>query len=559
MPDDSSEDQKSTRKPDMLDRVFDEAQPPQPAAVAPKETKTSTPAAAPGETPTPAAALPSSEGQDDSLERAWGPQLSLTPQTAASSPNRPKTLPSTGGGGGAGGVSDWASWLPAAGATVLPFAVGAAAGPPGWLADIGLASAGALGGSIWKQALENDPQKDTGTMLREAGTDALLQGALPEGIGVATGAALGKIFNPERLYQSALGPGGKAAEAEKAVRGGLEGKIVLNEGAQEANRLRGKALNDQIEKMIDSSSAKLSPKQYLSSLGDSLDKLRAEWSKDPIQGSNFLDQIDNYERQFLIDHGNVQPITRQGFNPAKGFTPQTQATTITINPEDMTLAELRANANPIDAPTAQDIKQQAYRTINAGKASAWDPLGQSGVSIETRQSISRALRQDLEGLFPTLKDMNRQSGDSQALDKALDKFASRNLSNPWKTSLGALLGINAAELALGHPKLVAPTIGLALVKKAMADPVLRSRLAIALHGAAQTPLLPQLARAAGRAAVRAPIAAGKIMIDPVKAKQGPQPPEGQASGGLSKSDGYLEGLERRAYGREAALNSLRGS
>lgn len=460
----------------------------------------------------------------------------------------------------------WSSYLPAIGATAGTAGLTLAslgAGPPGWLA---LAAAGGLGagaGSLAKQAIEqHGVPKNAGDALTEAGLDAVIQGVAPELVGSATGAALGKIFNPERQYKLALRPQGSTEESGKAIQAGLKGKINLGwdtPAARAKNDARTTALNNEIDKAISSiPGGALSSSQWPATVQNKLDAVRSQWIMDPLNRKVNLEQIDEAERRFLINHGNAQPVTRTLNINGK------QSTVTIANPEEMTLQELRGAVQDMPLTRAQDIKQASYRTTRSNKIAApaaWDPMVQPGLDVDTRGAITSALREDLENYpgLEKLKDLNRDSGESQALDKALERFA-RKVPNELFKGIGNALAGGATGFLMGHsPQSIAYGVGGGLLNYALHDPLVRSRLAIALYGIREAPLKRAAAGLAGRAAVRLPFTAGKILVDADKAKQAPpelQTPQ-QAKGGRAKSDDYLREVERRAYSREATLSSLR--
>jgi hypothetical protein len=506
-------------------------------------------AATAADTNTPPADTPPADTPPQS-SNPFTPPFTLTPGTAATDPNRPATLPFIKGGPGEhiqNALADWKSWLPMAGATALELGE-VAGGPPGWA----LAGLGAGAGSLLKSGLENNALPTDPESLKTAGWDAVTQGIIPKGISNATGAVLSRIFNPERMYKAALKPTGLAEESEKAVRGALEGKIDLGNiaASRAANTARQKVFDDEIDRLINSTPGSLPAQQWTGNVENAFDALRAKWGRDPVEGAAFRDQLDNAEKAFLLDKGGVtQPIQRAVLNKATG-----QTGMITVEPENMTIQELRANAQPMSLPEAQGIKSQSYITTRANQKtvqSAWSSQYQSGVGVEARNAIASALREDLENYpgLERLKELNRQSGDSQALDKALEKFARKSV--PSLLGSAAVWGGGAYFLSHGSPETAFYAVAGNVLKHAMEDPLIRSRLAIALYGAG--PVTQAVTKGLGRAAIRGTVSGGKILLDPEKAKQGP--PE-QAKGGAAKSDSYLRDLERRTVNRRAVLNKL---
>lgn len=316
---------------------------------------------------------------------------------------------------------------------------------------------------------------------------------------------LGRVFRPyltsKRLYQSALKPSGTSEEkALKAIGAGLEERIPLNEFASEMVGKRIQKLNGEVENTILQAPANIPPAQYVSNIGQRMDKLRTKWAKDATYGQLFVENIDEMERQFLIQHANVQPIQQVVYNPALGNTPALQRQVVTIYPKDMTLAELRMRAQPLAAADAQAIKQQTYRTIRASKQTAWDPGTHPTVALETRKEIAKALRLELEQIYPQIKGLNMREGALIALDSQIDRWLKRE----WNKQItpyfifpiaGGMLGAYGGGATHGLLGGVAGTgaggsigaVAAHMLRSVLEDPAIKSRVAIALDRAARIP------------------------------------------------------------------------
>lgn len=390
-----------------------------------------------------------------------------------------------------------ASALPYIGATAATMA-----GPPGWLAGLGMAGLGAGIGSGAEQglrkaeAMPGAPQS-MGDFGKQLGEDVLYKGVLPEAggkiINTVLAKTLGRYFNPERLYQSGLKPAGtEQSSAADIVRTGIQEKIPLSEQAVRIARNRIDSLQGQIEGVIQSTPADIPPGQYVSNIENRMDSLRAKWSKDATLGPKFVDQIDQAEREFLLNHGNPQPITKQVSIPSKTFPHTPQFQNVTIQPADMSLAELRRQAKPLDTADAQAIKKQTYETIRTKAANAYGADVHPGLDIRIRKQLGGAMREELANIYPELNKLNPREGALIELEDALERFAHREMNKQATPYFiypiaGAMFGGGAMA---GHPGAgvgaAAFTIGGHLLRTALEDPAIKSRIAIALDAAGRS-------------------------------------------------------------------------
>ncbi len=376
--------------------------------------------------------------------------------------------------------------LPAVGATAA-----VAAGPPGWLAGAGMAALGGAGGSLVRQGAESafdtpDAPHSLSDVAKNTATDAAEQGGYELGGRILT-KALSKIFgayvDPARLYQSGLKPTGQPAKAARTVATGLREQIPLGPGAASTARGRIGGLNTQIENMISSAPADIPAQDYVKNIQGRFDALRNQWSKDATLGTQATKQIDEMERQFLLQHGNPQPITQP--SPTPGVPPTV------IKPEDMNVAQLRQQARPLPAADAQAIKKQTYRSIQRANQGAWEPGANPGVAVDANQEITLALRQELVQLYPQIGGLNAREGALIDLEKALKGYAKREANrqiSPYFIfpGAGALLGHMAggAEGATAGAGIGA--IAGHFLREAIEDPIVKSKLAIALSKAGGT-------------------------------------------------------------------------
>jgi len=421
------------------------------------------------------------------------PQFGLTPPPGyvPSKPDLPPDLPQR-----VGRLAVRA--LPYAGATAAALLAPEVVGPAGigtWLANMAIPVAAAGVGAGVGSGLERGvrsiadmPPPDTTVM-----EDVVQKGVLPEMGGRILTSALGKIFNPmlnpKRMYQSSLKPVGAPEKAERAVLAGLEEGIVPGEAAANIARERIGKLNTQIEGIISGTPSNIPATQYVSRVQGKLDNLRRVWGRDATHGADFVDKIDDLERRFLLDHGNVPPARVQ-----------TPTGTVIIKPEDMSLAELRASAQPLSAADAQAIKKQTYETIRTGNAGAWESGAHPGLSVRVNKEVAKALKEELQQIYPEIAGLNAREGALIGLEGQLQRFTKREMNRqvlPYFIfpTAGALVG------AAGHgPSGAAGGAGLGavaghLLRSALEDPGVKARIAIALYRTSQNAVMGTAGRA----------------------------------------------------------------
>ena len=377
-------------------------------------------------------------------------------------------------------------------------AVGAALAPEAMIPAIAYSAAGGGLGSLLEEGARKltgaNPAKTFGEAAKRVGTNVVEQGATELGgqiVSKTLGRVLSTYFNPKRLYGSALKPAGKESVAGKSVITGIREGIVPGEGAKDIVRGRVTQLNSSIDRMIQNAPADIPPNQYVRRVQSGLNTLRARWGKDAVNGTGFVEQIDGLERAFLLEHGNAQPIVKTVMVPNKsglvgpGGTPFLVPEKVTIEPKDMSLGELRRQAQPMATGDAQKIKKATYETIRTAKSTAWDPGVHSGPALQARQEIAHSLMKELEGVYPAIKKLNRREGALIDLEGQLDRFAGRELRKqvtpyfvfPIAGALfgGATHGAEGAGAGAG-----VGAVGAHLFRSMLEDPGVKARVAIAL-------------------------------------------------------------------------------
>lgn len=403
--------------------------------------------------------------------------------------------------------------LPAVGAGVAAAFTGGGAIPA-----ILAAGAGGGVGSLVEQGERyltgNNPPKNAKELgkrvLVDAGTNAIAEGA-GQLVEKPLAAVLSKWANPERLYQSALRPVGRGESSVlPAVRGGLEEGIVLGPKAAENTSRGQQILRKQIEDIISSKPKNIPAAQWQRNVQAKFDALRAKWGRVAGKGKDYIAQIDDFERQFLLQEGNPRAITKQvptsTTSPVAGPTGQpiqtTTMKTVTTKPEDMALPKLRRRVSPMDTSSAQRIKKSTYGDTVAGRETAYQPGVHLRLQNLMQKDVARALKEELELQYPQLKRLNAREGTLIKLQEQLEKFAQRqmNQSSPRSgrivlSGLGAVGGGAFGYQHGGTPGalegaaagVTAVRLADAFLRTAFENPEIKSRLAIALKRAEKMP------------------------------------------------------------------------
>lgn len=134
---------------------------------------------------------------------------------------------------------------------------------------------------------------------------------------------------------------------------------------------------------------------------------------------------------------------------------------------------LKNNPNPITADAAQAMKQGTYQQLSS-KA-----YGEMGSAVtESQKALARGIKEELEVQFPEIKGLNAQEGKYLNLDEVLQR-AVRRINNHQLIGIGTPMAATAGAAAAGGPGAAVA----AVLKLTLDDPIVKSRLAIALNKA----------------------------------------------------------------------------
>lgn len=240
---------------------------------------------------------------------------------------------------------------------------------------------------------------------------------------------------PEKLYESAMKPSTTFTEAERAklVQTGLENEIPVTKGGLEK----------------------------LSDLVDDLDSATAKI----IKGAN----------------NQGATINKYAVTGRLGDTAQRFATQ--VNPEaDLSAIAKSGNEfldtqpNQIPAAQAQAMKSGTYTQLR-GK---YGELGSA--TIEAQKALARGIKEELIGQFPELKTLGQQEGALLQLQPVLERAVNR-IANHQIIGIGTPIAAGAAKAVTGSTGIGAVT---GLLKAVLDDPMVKSRLAIALSRTGQS-------------------------------------------------------------------------
>lgn len=256
----------------------------------------------------------------------------------------------------------------------------------------------------------------------------------------------------EAMYQSALKPSTTNPPAENlaAVRTGLNSAIPISEeGASKLNGL----------------------------VEDLNNKVKAQIASNPNAPVNKFAVASRLNK------------------PAAAFSSQASPTADLNTIADVGNDFLNTKPGIINASDAQAIKQGTYKQIGDrayGEAST--------ARVEAEKSLARGLKEELEVHFPEIKNLNAQESQffdlKGSLEKAVNRAANRQtiparLGGPLA---GALAG-GWASAAFGHEAGAAVGLGVYAMKTVLDDPMLQSKLAIAISKAGRGKIPPAMANA----------------------------------------------------------------
>lgn len=131
---------------------------------------------------------------------------------------------------------------------------------------------------------------------------------------------------------------------------------------------------------------------------------------------------------------------------------------------------LRNNQNPIPVDEAQAMKQGTYAQL---KGRAYGEL--KSATVESQKALARGIKEELETQFPEIKGMNAQESKFYGLDNVLERAVNR-INNHQLIGIGTPIVAGATGGVAG----AGPGVIAGVLKAVVDDPIVKSRMAIAL-------------------------------------------------------------------------------
>ena len=286
---------------------------------------------------------------------------------------------------------------------------------------------------------------------------------------------LGKT--PAEAYESALKPSTTLTDAQRAdlVQTGLQNKLVVSKSGVE-----------DIGNLID----------------DYNNKIKAEIATDPtrpidpnavatradVAKARFANQVNAQPDLNAIEASRQQFLTEQGAQPGRpAVQPQPTGVLDAQGRPIMTQgspATPPQPAPPMNAADAQAMKQGTYGVLK-GK------FGEQGsASVEAQKALARGLKEEIANQFPEISNLNAAESRLLDLQPILERAVARS-SNHQLIGIGTPIAAGAAKAVTGSGSLgvVAGTL-----KGVLDNPMVKSRLAIALSRGAKIPIGQATAR-----------------------------------------------------------------
>lgn len=273
---------------------------------------------------------------------------------------------------------------------------------------------------------------------------------------VPQGAKLGE--SSRNLYQTALKPStaNSAAAVSRIVDTGIQNKIPISDAG--LAKLSGIVdnLNQKIASTIkkgSASGATVDP----ASVAARVDQLRPTF-QNQVNPTSDLASLDAAKQEFLAQHSTpAVPPKPTGLLDAQG------------NP--IMTAGKPAQMNPIPADQAQAIKQGTYKQLRKSYGEL------KSAQVEAQKAMARGIKEELETQFPEIKGLNAKESQLIGLQSTLERALNR-IGNHEPVGLIPSLAVDYG-LTIGAPQAAVAGI----LAKVMINPMVRSKLAIALDAA----------------------------------------------------------------------------
>lgn len=325
------------------------------------------------------------------------------------------------------------------------------------------------------------------------------------------------VEHPAETVEQGIGQGsvmGAAGEALPAI-AGKAAQVIAPKAAETASRLYGSALKP---------STTLSPTERasvvntglqqsipvsqsgLEKLGGSIDTLnqaiKDEIARDPNRPidpnavatrvaptmQRFSNQVVAQPDLNAIEAIRDQFLAERGAKPGQPAIPPKPSSILNAQGQPVMTPGVPAQpptpAPPMAAQDAQTMKQGTYGVLR-GK------YGEQGsATVEAQKALARGLKEEIAQQFPEISNLNAQESKLLDLQPLLERAVNR-ISNHNIIGIGTPIAGGAAKAVTGSTPIgVIATV----LKSAVDDPMIKSRLAIALSKASSVPYSTALSR-----------------------------------------------------------------
>lgn len=253
---------------------------------------------------------------------------------------------------------------------------------------------------------------------------------------------------PAEGYASALKPSTILPEAQRAniIQTGLQNEIPVSKAGVEKIGDLIDDLNDKIKDTIASDPNRpIDP----NAVATRADIARARFANQ-VNASPDLQAIEGVKNQFLAEQGQTP----------------TQA------------------APPMGAADAQAMKQGTYRVL-AGK------YGEQGsAAVEAQKALARGLKEEIATQFPEIGNLNANESKLLDLQPILERAVNR-ISNHQAIGIGTPIAGTAVKALTGN---TGAGVVATVLKSVLDNPMVKSRLAIAVSKGSNVPILQAMDR-----------------------------------------------------------------
>lgn len=307
---------------------------------------------------------------------------------------------------------------------------------------------------------------------------------------IGKAALLGKT--PAEAYESALKPSVTldASTRASAVRGGLEEGIPVSKSGVEKIGDLIDDYNQKVKEVVAQDPTRpIDPNKVAT---------RADSAK-----ARFARQVNAQEDVNAIEAAKQQFLNEQGARPGTPAIPPRPTGILDMYGKPImgagTPAQLPTPAPPMNAADAQAMKSGTYSALGN---KAYGEL--KSASIEGQKDLARGLKEEIATQFPELNNLNAAESRLLDLQPILEKAVNRaGNQGMFRLGTGAVAG---TFKALGASNKVAGVA--AVMKQVLDDPMIKSRLAIAVSKGGKIPYAQAVARIGAYSSALGSAAAG---------------------------------------------------